>query len=190
MNFLDIVLIAVVAFFTLRGVMRGLVKEVVFLGAIALALFAARRLQPLLAPHLGLYLDNEQTVAAASYALVFLAVLLASWLLARFLRSVLEVSLLGWVDRLAGAVFGFAEGAVLCLVGLMLLMAFLPNNETLANSTIAPRARPAVGQLARLAPTSLRQALEEHGMTLPEAPPDAGALLDSVPDGADADPAQ
>lgn len=147
MNFLDIILICIVALFLLRGFFRGLVQEVLSLIAVILAVVLASNFDHLLHPHLALYIDSEMTVGVLSYTLIFVGTLIAVWAVAKLIRTMLEITLLGWVDRTAGAVFGLLEGVLIGLVGLMFLQTFAPNSDILTQSAIAPRARHAVDKL-------------------------------------------
>ena len=109
MNFLDIILICIVALFLLRGFFRGLVQEILSLIAVVLAVVMASNFDHLLQPHLELYIDSEMTVGVLSYTLIFVGTLVLVWILARLIRTMLEITLLGWVDRTAGGVFGLLE---------------------------------------------------------------------------------
>jgi len=141
MNFLDIILICIVALFLLRGLFRGLVQEVLSLIAVVLAIYLASRFDDALAPHLKLYITSDITVSALSYSLIFIGTLVVVWLLTKLIRSMLEISLLGWVDRTLGGVFGLLEGVLICLVGLMFLQTFAPGADILKESYIAPKAQ-------------------------------------------------
>ncbi|MBG0790312.1 MAG: CvpA family protein [Desulfovibrionaceae bacterium] len=141
MNFLDIILICIVALFLLRGFFRGLVQEVVSLVAVILAIVLASNFNHLLQPHLARYIDSEMTVDVLSYTIIFVGTLALFWAVAKLIRTMLDVSLLGWVDRTAGALFGLLEGVLIALIGLMFLHTFAPNADVLTQSAIAPRAR-------------------------------------------------
>ncbi|MGE4192170.1 MAG: CvpA family protein [Pseudodesulfovibrio sp.] len=141
MNFLDIILICIILLFLIRGFFRGLVQEVLSLIAILLAFFLASRFDDVLAPYLKAYIESDVTVGALSYTLIFVATLIVVWLLTKLLKSVLELSLLGWIDRTAGGVFGLLEGVLICMVGLLFLQTFAPKSDILNESFIAPRTR-------------------------------------------------
>jgi len=148
MNFLDIILICIIALFVLRGFVRGLIQEVLSLIAIVLALFLASHFDHLIAPHLELYIESSITVSALSYALIFIGTLIVFWLITKLIRSVLELSLLGWIDRTAGGVFGLIEGVLICLVGLMFLQTFAPDADILTESYLAPHAQHLIDALS------------------------------------------
>lgn len=185
MNFLDIVLICIVGIFLIRGFFRGLVQEVISLGAILLAIFLASNYQHLLIPHLEMYIKSEITVGALAYVVIFFGTILVCWLIAKLIRSVLSLSLLGWVDRAAGTIFGAIEGVLIALILLMFLQSFAPESNWLAESYIAPRSQHMVELVAEYAPKSMRDALKSKGFTLPtpeEAMGSAKGMVESATD--------
>ena len=167
MNFLDIILICIIAIFLIRGFFRGLVQEVLSLGAVVLAIFLASNYQHFLVPHLKLYISSEITVNALAYVLIFFGTIIVFWLIAKAIRSMLEISLLGWVDRLAGGIFGTIEGALIALILLMFMQSFAPESTWLKESQIAPRSQHMLQLVGDLAPQSMRDALKSKGFDLP-----------------------
>ncbi len=138
MNFLDIILICIVGIFLIRGFFRGLVQEILSLTAIVLAIFLASNYQHLIVPHLELYIKSEITVSALAYVLIFFGTLVVFWLIAKAIRTMLDISLLGWIDRAAGGIFGLLEGVLIGLIVLMFLHAFAPNRNGSVNHTSPP----------------------------------------------------
>lgn len=172
MNFLDIVLICIVAIFAIRGFFRGLVQEVLSLLAVVLAIFLASNYQHLLIPHLELYISSELTVGALAYVIIFFGTIMVFWLLAKAIRSMLEISLLGWVDRITGGIFGSIEGVLIGLILLMFLHSFAPESAWLKESEIAPRSQHLVELAGDYAPQVMRDALKSKGFDIP-SPQDA-----------------
>ncbi|WP_147821866.1 CvpA family protein [Salidesulfovibrio onnuriiensis] len=169
MNLLDIILIIVAALFLVRGFLRGFVKEVFSLASIGLAYFVASRYNYLLQPHLKLYIGNETTVWALSTVLIFVGILLICWIIAKLIREFLELALLGWLDRTAGAVFGAAEGVLIALLALLLMQNYFPNASFMQESTIVPYAQPALKALSDFEPSSIGKKLDELGLPDGEA---------------------
>lgn len=167
MNILDIVLISIAAIFLIRGLFRGLVQEVLSLFAILVAVYLAANFRYIIAPHLEMYISSELAVSTLTYIIIFISTLLAFWLIAKLIRTVLDISLLGWVDRGAGGLFGLLEGALIGLIGLMFLQSFAPNSEWLQGSYIAPRSQHIIKFMGDLTPDSMREAIESTGLSLP-----------------------
>jgi len=167
MNFLDIILICLLGVFALRGFFRGLVQEVISLSAIILAIYLASTFNHLLIPHLELHIENQITASALAYVVIFFGTLIVSWLIAKAIRAVLNITLLGWIDRITGAIFGVAEGV---LIGLIIIMAFqtlAPESSWYTESKIAPRVQHLVDKVGDLTPDSMRDMLKSTGISLP-----------------------
>ncbi len=162
MNFLDIILIGIVVVFLIRGLFRGLIQEILSLTAIILAIYLASRYQHFLIPHLELYINSTIAVNALSYTLIFFGTLIVFGLLIK-----VDIALLGWVDRLAGGLFGFVEGALIALILLIILHSFAPKSEWLKESTIAPRSQHLLELVSNFAPQSMKNALESKGFHFP-----------------------
>ena len=178
MNFLDVIILAILVLAAIRGLSKGFVREGVSLASLSVATLAASRYHGILAPHLAVYMESNASIAALSYLLTFLAVLVGCWLLALFLRNLLKVAVLGWLDHTAGAALGLAEGALASLVLLLFLNTFLPGMEMVRKSRLAPHADPALRALAEMAPDTWRQTLEERGIALPKQPPSLREILE------------
>lgn len=180
MNFLDILLIGIIALFLIRGFFRGLVQEVLSLIAIVLAVMLAANYQHIIIPHLELYITNEMTVSVLAYVLIFFGTLILFWLLAKVIRTILDISLLGWIDRLAGGVFGLLEGILIGLICLMFLQTFMPKSDFLTQSYLAPRAQHMIELLAEYAPESIRKDLQSSGFDLPTPQEMMDATKDAI----------
>ncbi len=176
MNFLDIVLICIVGVFLIRGFFRGLVQEVLSLTAIVMAIYLSSNFHHMLVPHLELYIKGEATVNGLSYVIIFFGTLIAFWLLSKLIRSVLDIALLGWVDRGAGAIFGGIEGMLISLILLMFVQGFAPKAESLQESYLAPRSQHLIELVGNLTPNSMRDLLRSKGFDIP-SPSD---VLDST----------
>ena len=159
MNTLDIIILVILVIFVIRGLFRGLIREVLSLIAVVLAVYLAANYQHLLVPYLEPYITTEMIVTGVAYALIFIATLLVFWLLAKLLRAALDISMLGWVDRTTGGVFGLLEGVLISLIVLMFVQSFAPKSDLLKASYIAPRAQHLVELVGNMAPESLRQRL-------------------------------
>jgi len=124
MNWLDIAIIVVLGILTLLGVKRGLIKSLVPLVGVILGIVLAGRLHHPLAERLG-FIESESLAGIIAFVLIVIAVYVIVFILGSMLRSVLQMVLLGWVDRLGGAVFGLAMGWIICSVVVVLLARYV-----------------------------------------------------------------
>ncbi|MCE1225040.1 MAG: CvpA family protein [Geobacteraceae bacterium] len=112
MSLLDITILTVLALGALRGLLRGLVKEVAALTALLLGGWMAFRFHEKAAV---LLQGMVPPVAARMIAFVVLLILvgLAAHLLGNLLTSLMKLALLGWVNRLGGMALGCLEAALI-----------------------------------------------------------------------------
>ena len=124
---LDLVVLALVAVFALRGAFKGFVWQAVRLVALFAAVWAAGASHGWVAarlPHVLTFLPNA-SVPLVSWLLVFLAVLVLGAYFAHMARGLIRSAELSGPDRVAGFVLGGATGLVLCTVLLLLGGSFL-----------------------------------------------------------------
>jgi len=139
MNWLDIVVIIGLALFTFLGVRRGLIKTALALaGAVVGVLLAGQYYVPF-SRWLSHYIHQTNVAQVVAFALILIAVLVIVFVLARLLRRVASLVKLGWVDRLGGAIFGLAIGAVIfgALLAIFARFPFAGVETTIQESLVA-----------------------------------------------------
>lgn len=119
MNWLDGVLVVVLAWSAVTGARRGLVFELISLASWLAALLAARIFGELVGMLLPWPDLPEPAQTAVGFALVLLGVRLALMLVAAGVRALIHDSVLSGVDRSLGGVFGVARGVL--VLGLLAL---------------------------------------------------------------------
>ena len=113
MNWVDLLAAGVVVVSGVVGLARGLVREVLGVGAWVGAALAAVYAFPAAEPVARQHIDDPTVAPVAAYAVPFVVALLVLWLAARMVSGVVRRSALGGLDRTLGLLFGFARGAVL-----------------------------------------------------------------------------
>ncbi len=112
-NLLDIILIIPLLFFGYNGFRKGLIIEVTSLAAFILGLFFAFYFSNFTAGILKQYFTiEEKYMAAISFVVTFIAVLFIVLAIGKILEKFIDILLLGFVNKLAGAVFGILKGAL------------------------------------------------------------------------------
>jgi membrane protein required for colicin V production len=112
-NYVDLIVIAIVALSALLAFLRGFVREVLGLGAWIAAGFIAHWAFPLIHDRFRHWLGSPEFGDAAALASVFVvAVVLLSFVSAS-IGGVVRASVLGGMDRTLGLAFGIARGVVL-----------------------------------------------------------------------------
>lgn len=132
----DLVVLGVLAALIGRGAWLGLLKQLTSLLALYLGYIVASQYHDRLFPLLRQISDNPKVVFFTACVLLFLAVYLLIMLIGKLLSQVINMTIVGWFDRLLGAVAGFAKGAILVVLLHMVLGTILaPENQMLRDCT-------------------------------------------------------
>lgn len=123
MNWVDLVVLALMLVSGLLGVMRGLVREVLGVAAWVAAAFAAGPYGAFrfVAPWVRRHVSDPGVADAMAFGGVFLVVLIVLWLAVRAVSNAVRGSALGGLDRTLGLVFGLGRGAALLVVAYILM---------------------------------------------------------------------
>ena len=113
MNWVDLVILAVIAFSALLAFMRGLVREVLSIGTWVAAGFFAVWAFPFVQGRFRGWLVNPDIADPAAFGVMFVGALLFLSIIAGMIGSVVRGSVLGGADRTLGMAFGVVRGAAL-----------------------------------------------------------------------------
>ena len=160
MNWLDIVILVIVAWSVVIAFRKGLVREILGLASVVAALLLGFWFYGTAAAWLAPYLSSRPLANAAGFMVVFLGVLLlgavVSYVLGRFLR----VTGLSMVDHALGAAFGVLRGALIAIALVMAIMAFSKDGqppESIVQSRTAPFVAGAARAFAAMAPHEMKE---------------------------------
>ncbi len=121
MNWTDYLLIALLAFSSIAGLMRGLLREVISLITWVAALWIAWTFSSSLEPYLGGALKEGAVRPWAARAIIFVAVLLIGAAIGALLSHFVRLTVFSGIDRLLGMLFGLLRGVV--VLGLLAMLA-------------------------------------------------------------------
>jgi membrane protein required for colicin V production len=159
MNALDWLLVILLAYSTVRAVLRGFFQEAFALGGLILGfLFACWFYRPLAFDLKGL-ITSPQIAELAAFLLISAGSMILASLAGRLLRHTVSAIGLGFVDRVLGAAFGLLRGALLGVVLLLALTAFLPRAPWIENSHLAPYFLRAAHAVSFVMPSDLKSRL-------------------------------
>ena len=136
MNWLDIVIIVALAINALIGLKIGLIKAVLSLVGLIVGIILARLYYVPLSEQLT-FISQAAIAKAIAFAIILIGVMIIAGVLAMALKWVTSVMMLGWVNRIGGAVFGLVLGALLFGAVLALWINFLGAGEVIASSRLA-----------------------------------------------------
>lgn len=139
MNSFDIIVIVILSFCVIRGVFRGLVKELSSIIGVLGGYYFAYSYYMVLAKPLSRWISNTSYLNILSFLIIFSGILILISILGVVIKYILKIAYLGWVDRICGAGFGIIKGILIVSVLLITLTAFLPKNApVIKNSFLAP----------------------------------------------------
>ncbi len=136
MNWLDIVLVVVLAVSVLVGLRGGLIKVVLSLAGLVIGIVLAGRYYVALSHRLT-FIESPKIAEIVAFAIILVAILIATAIVVRLLNWVASLVMLAWLNRLAGAIFGLLIGALVCGAALALWAKYFGLSRPLADSAIA-----------------------------------------------------
>ena len=138
LNIADLALAIIWLFCALRGYVRGLVKEVGSLAAIALGFYCAGTYHKALAPRFSAYIAGNYADTAA-YLVIFTVTLFGVWFVALAVSAIVKITMTQWADRFFGGAFGLAKGIIITAVILFLIHLVAPHPDFLKGSRLVPK---------------------------------------------------
>ena len=118
---LDIILLICFLPGIIRGISKGFLEQALALAGVVLSVWAAFRFSGLVATWLKPYADlSETTLNVVSFALILIAMSLLVLIIAKLLTKVIELAMLGWLDKTLGLVFALAVNAL--VIGVFIVL--------------------------------------------------------------------
>jgi len=136
MNWLDIVIIVIIAISAFIGLKIGLIKAVLSLVGLIIGVILARLYYIPLSEQLT-FISQVTLAKVAAFAIIMIGVMIIAGILAMILKWIASLIMLGWVNRIGGAIFGLVLGVIFCGTILALWVNFLGVGEVIADSGLA-----------------------------------------------------
>ncbi len=165
MTWVDAVVLVVLAVSAGVAFFRGLVREVLSVGAWVGAVLLALALEPATARIAAQWVEPPWLAAAVAIGVVFLLVLLVLKVLIHWLAGRVQRSMLGGVDRALGLLFGLARGAVIVVLAYIVAGLVAPDAERWPAAVREARSLPLIAEGAGVAAGLLPPEFRPH---LPE----------------------
>lgn len=141
---IDILCLILLVWAFIKGLRNGLILGLFSFLAIIIGLAAALKLSALAAAYLGNNIDiSERWLPFIAFVLVFLVVVIIIRLGAKAIEGVLQMAMLGWLNRIGGVLFY----ALICLMIFSILLFYIVQlniikAETLQASVTYPLLQP------------------------------------------------
>jgi membrane protein required for colicin V production len=158
MNTLDIIIAVIFGFCLIRGIFRGLIKEVSSIVGVLAGFYAAYTYYPQLVTPLSRWISNPTYLNILSFLIIFCGVFIVISILGIIIKYLLNSASLGWTDRISGAGFGSIKGILIVSVLLLMLTTFLPKNApVIQRSLLAPHVMMVSEKMAKVIPKGMRE---------------------------------
>ena len=136
MHWLDIVILVAIAIAAFLGLRMGLIKAALVLAGIVVGVILAGHYSLPLSQRLT-FIPSEGVAKVVAFAFILIGVLVIAAIVAKLLTWAAKVVMLGWVNRLGGAILGLLLGALFCGALLAMWVNFIGMAEAIAESVIA-----------------------------------------------------
>ena len=131
MNYVDLFILIIVGFFTIKGLLKGMVKEVGGVVGLILAFIIASTQIGKGAQFLQSTLKINPGVShILGFIAIFLAVLLVVKIVESFLLKIFKLTSTIWIDKIGGGILGFLFG-FLIIAFIIVLLSIVPSSESL-----------------------------------------------------------
>ena len=137
MNWIDFIIIALLAFGLIQGFIDGLIIEVAELVALVAGIWGAIHFSGWTAGKLEGWFDMQSAwTGIVSFAVTFLAIVIAVYLIGKMIDSLMKAISLGFVVKTLGAVFGVFKTALILSVIFVFLNTIDQKRHFLPSKTI------------------------------------------------------
>ncbi len=136
MNWLDIIIIVLLVFGAFGGWRTGLVKSLLSLAGLIVGITLAGRYYLTLCERLA-FIPQDKVAQIVAFAIILVGVMIIAGIVALLLNWILSSLMLGWVNRIGGAVFGFLMSVLFISTLLAIWVKFLGISSVVSESSLA-----------------------------------------------------
>jgi membrane protein required for colicin V production len=136
MNWLDILILVIIVVPTLVGLRVGIIKALLSIAGVIVGVILAGRYYFVFAEHLP-FISQTSLARVAAFAIILIGVMIVAAILASLIKWTVSAVMLGWVNRLGGAVFGFILGVIFSGALLTIWVKFVGIIEAVSESALA-----------------------------------------------------
>ena len=157
MNPLDILILVIMLYCLIRGIFRGLIKEIAAIIGVFGGFFFAYSYYGEVSVLLKRWITDTAYLNILSFIIIFAIVFILVSILGVIIKYLLNIAYLGWVDRICGAGFGGLKGILIVSVLLVAFTAFLPRGAPIIkDSLLAPLVTRISEKLAKVVPPEMK----------------------------------
>ena len=128
MSILDIILLICFIPAVIGGIRKGFISQVISIISIIAGIWVSYEFSSVVGEWIGQYIEaSEKVMKLIAFAVIMIGVFIVLGIVGKFLEGILNLVLLGWLNKLLGVVFALLKTGL--IVGLV-IMAFSSLNAT------------------------------------------------------------
>jgi len=167
MNWLDIVLLILIAGSVILSFRKGFSRELIELISVVAALFCGLWFYGSAGAFLIPYVSSKEIAHFCGFILVFVGVLILGAIIGHLFGRLVKAAGLSFFDRLLGAGFGAVRGLLLAVALIVAIVAFVPGSadqppRAVVGSRFAPYVIDTAHVFATMAPRELKDGFHKH----------------------------
>jgi membrane protein required for colicin V production len=170
MHWIDLVIIAVIAWTTFAAFRAGLIREIVPLVAVILGAVLASKFYDNLAADIDFLVDHEPTRKFIAFVAIFVGIVVIGQTASMLLRTTATLLMLGPLDHVGGAVVGFIKGVLFVEILVFAATSFPVSDgvsKAMNDSALAPFFIEQVPLMKSLMPAEVKHQLDRFEEGLP-----------------------
>ncbi len=136
MNWLDIIIIVLIIVPGFIGLKAGIIKALFTVAGIIVGVVLAGRLSDSLGGALT-FISDPGIARVVAFAIILVVVMIVATIAAKLVKWAISAVLLGWVNRLGGAILGLFLGMIFCGAVLTMWVKYLGISSVVEESVLA-----------------------------------------------------
>jgi membrane protein required for colicin V production len=133
MNILDIIILICLVPSIIQGLRKGFISQAISIVSLIAGIWASARFANLISEWLAQYIQaSDQALRIVSFVIIMIAAFIVLGLVGKLLNGIIQLVMLGWMNRLLGAAFAFIK-AVLIIGVIILVFNSINTNYNLAD---------------------------------------------------------
>ena len=154
-NWLDIVLLVILAITLILGCIKGLVRQFVGILAVIIGMILALTFYHSIGTFYRPLVSNDSIAHFLGFLSVFFIFLLLGWLVSRMFSKAMKGPF-KFLNHVLGGFFGLLKGTLICGIIVFALLVFAVNTKALEGSMIAPSCLKMTMAVVHLVPQDLK----------------------------------
>ena len=160
LNWVDILLIVILAITFILGLVKGFIRQIIGLLAVIIGLILAVNFYPFASDFYLRLTSHKVLPYLLGFLTIFFAVLALGWLISRLLSKLMKGPL-KFLNHVLGGGIGLIKGILICGVVVFAFLLFPVNKEALKGSKLSPYCVQATKAVFFLIPQEMKEQFKE-----------------------------